>query len=301
MSDGGLDLFGLNLLGRVQRFGIRALRLCLDSLQGVDRRLVARLSAPNVVTVRLPISRREIALSLGGDVARAVYLDGVMGYEPRTMELWCKLCQHADIVLDIGANCGLFSLVASDANPECHIAAFEPLPQVHEILKRNIMGAGFGGRIRAECTAISNKNGIAEFLVKGSTGSTLEHAFWADSERLVRIDVPCSTLDVWLARNSLSLTDRSLIKLDVETHEPSIIEGAAQALEAGPAVICEVLATFVEERLNCLVPSSRWRYFWIGPDGPSERKRIIGDPSWRHNNYLFLTKDSPFLSEISGK
>lgn len=291
-------MFGLNVLGRVQRFGIRASRWCIAHLGELETRLSFGLSLPEVITVTLPTSKRKAALTLTGDVARAVYVYGPLGYEPKTIKLWCKLSQQADIVLDIGAHTGLFALTAADTNPECFVAAFEPAPHMYEILCRNTNAAGYGDRIRTERMALSNKDGTAELLIRGSSGSTLEHRFWEDSSALPQINVPCSTLDRWLAANSLRLSDRSLIKLDVETHEPSVMEGAMQAMEDGPAVVCEVLATFVEERLNAMLPSSRWRYFWIGPDGPTERRKIVGDPSWHHNNYLFLKRDSPLLSLV---
>jgi hypothetical protein len=59
-----------------------------------------------------------------------------------------------------------------------------------------------------------------------------------------------------------------------------------------------VLATFTEAELGELLLPSRWKYFWIGPDGPVERRRIIGDPAWKYNNYLFLTHSSPYLSML---
>jgi hypothetical protein len=131
-------------------------------------------------------------------------------------------------------------------------------------------------------------------IIKGSSGSTLEQNFWLDTPTLNQITIPVDTLDLWLERTAIPITSRSLIKLDVETHEPAVLEGARKALAAGSAILCEVLGTFTEHQLSDFLPSSKWRYFWIGPDGPVERRRIIGDPSWKLPNYLFIPKDSPF-------
>lgn len=116
---------------------------------------------------------------------------------------------------------------------------------------------------------------------------------------MTRQHVEVSGVDEWLRKYNVRLTQKSVIKIDVETHEPEVFRGAKGTLEIGPAVFCEVLATFTEQELNALFTPDRWRYFWIGPEGPVERRTIAGDPSWQGTNYLFLTKDSPFLPFVT--
>jgi hypothetical protein len=127
---------------------------------------------------------------------------------------------------------------------------------------------------------------------KGSNGSTFEQDFWLDTPSLHKISIPVNTLDLWLEQSAISISSHSLIKIDVETHEPKVFHGAEKSLAAGPAVLCEVLGTFTEQRLlNEIFPNSHWHYFWIGP---VERRRIIGDPGWEFLNYLFIPNGNPF-------
>jgi hypothetical protein len=212
------------------RAGIHTVHWHGERLANLEMHLHAALPYMDKALVVLPGSQRSVALKVGGDLGKTVFLDGLLGYEESTTRVWHEFCKQADIVLDIGAHVGLFALLAADANPGCEVYAFEPLPVNYDLLCANIEAG----------------------------------------------------------------------EMDVETHEPEVLRGAQTALTRGPALFCEVLATFVEVELNGLLPPSRWRYFWIGPDGPTEHRRIVGDPAWEHMNYIFLTHDSPYLSLVGG-
>jgi len=251
------------------------------------------------IVVCLPRSQRAQKLKVSGEFGKTLFLDGLLGYETTTTRLWFEFCKQADLVLDIGAHLGVFTLLATDANPASRVFSFEPLPSNFDYLCDHIRASGMAERITPCPLAVSDRNGASEFLLRDTSGSTLAQDFWADSASLQRVEIQTTTLDHWLAVNRIALTSHSVIKMDVETHEPAVLRGALQALSCKPAILCEVLATFTESDLAELLPASQWKYFWIGPNGPTERRRIIGDPAWRYANYLFLSHDSPFLSLVS--
>ena len=45
-----------------------------------------------------------------------------------TLDLFASLAKSSDVVLDIGANSGVFTLVAAKANPSAEIVSFDILP-----------------------------------------------------------------------------------------------------------------------------------------------------------------------------
>ena len=47
---------------------------------------------------------------------------------------------EGDVIFDVGANIGLFSLYVKQKCPQCTIYAFEPLPSIYPILKQNLQG-----------------------------------------------------------------------------------------------------------------------------------------------------------------
>ena len=48
-----------------------------------------------------------------------------------SLGIWSKLVTDADIVLDIGANTGVYSLVTKALNPSAKVVAVEPIPHVY--------------------------------------------------------------------------------------------------------------------------------------------------------------------------
>lgn len=281
------------------RLAIKSARYLKEQCASLESLLYTRLSYQSELVTRLPYTNRKIKLHAAGDISKAIYLDGLLGYEGSSTSLWGKLCRRADLILDIGAHIGTYSLIAADSAAGIPIHAFEPLPENFALLSENIEASGYKDYISAHTIALSNMNGETNMVVRGSSGSTLEQSFWLDAPQLNQIKVAVQTLDFWLDQSTLSITSSSLIKLDVETHEPRVLEGAYKAIGAGPAMLCEVLGTFTEEQLNDLLPAAQWRYFWIGPLGPVERRRIIGDPSWKFPNYLFIPKQSPFEADLN--
>jgi FkbM family methyltransferase len=291
----------MELAPELTRPAVLFLRWLCSGLTVLEGALVSRTEVPVPLRrVKLPRSGRRVEIELRGAPGRDVILGGVEAYEPTTIALWRKLTRGADVVLDIGANYGLFAILAADENLTSSVYAFEPLPEVLGPLRRNVDSSGYGDRITVAGTAVSDSCGTAEFVVKGTSGSTLAAGFWVEKEPLPRIRVETVTIDEWCRSAGVVLTPLSVVKMDIETHEPTALRGGAHLLEKGPAIVCEVLGTFVEEALSPFFPPDRWEYWWIGPDGPALRRRIIGDPSWRYANYVFVTRDSPYRKILTG-
>src|SRR4051795_3359317 len=79
------------------------------------------------IRVHLP-NGRELVLSSGdGDYwASRFWWHGWEAYEPESLRPWFRMAERAQTVLDVGANAGIFALVAALANPKARCYAFEP-------------------------------------------------------------------------------------------------------------------------------------------------------------------------------
>ena len=77
------------------------------------------------------------------------------------------------LVLDLGANIGMFALVAFHAYPKCTVVSIEPSPDTFAVLQRTkLRNPELTWRIR--CAAIAEVNGFASFNLAGaSTGRRL--------------------------------------------------------------------------------------------------------------------------------
>jgi FkbM family methyltransferase len=124
------------------------------------------------------------------------------------------------ICLDVGANLGLFTYFLSRYAP--HVYAFEPNP-----IPLRILRSVADKNVTVREMALSDQTGIAELVVprgrKGwsNNGASVERA---QSENARIVKVPSSRID------DLDYKDIGFIKIDVEGHEKSVLDGARETL-----------------------------------------------------------------------
>lgn len=129
------------------------------------------------------------------------------------------------VFVDIGANLGIYSLLATDLGYQAVL--FEPEPVHLAFLERNQIGQTFG-------VALSDHAGTAEFFVSDdrNPGSS---SLVSGSGYQGAISVPLKTFDEFDLHPSL-------IKIDVEGNEEKTIRGMAKFLASPSAcpIFCEV-------------------------------------------------------------
>jgi len=207
-----------------------------------------------LTTHHLQLPHRSVAFRFddqGGrdHIANTLSRDGLAAYERPSPSLFALLASSATAaILDVGANTGLYSLLAAAANPHVPIFAFEPLADAAAGLGRNLAAnADLASRIRVESVALSRARGEAAFFEtvndQGliSTSSSLEAGFAATTHALVeQRTVLLDTLDQWSA--DVGLGAISLLKIDVEGHERAVFEGAGRLLRVQrPIIFVELL------------------------------------------------------------
>jgi FkbM family methyltransferase len=184
-------------------------------------------------------------------IAGCVRQAGLAAYETPTAAVIAALAQGAPgAVLDVGANTGLYSLLAAAAAPPgAEVHAFEPLAHIREALLANIAeNPGLAPRIRVHGVALSSSAGTATFYEtvnnRGllTTSSSLEasHAQMIGGE-CHRREISTVRLDDW-AEGNLGRLRIKLMKVDVEAHEPAVLAGGMRTIAAHrPMIVLEVL------------------------------------------------------------
>src|SRR5262249_42109813 len=95
--------------------------------------------------------------------------------------------------------------------------------------------------------------------------------------------VPMSRLDFVIRSHGLDGLD--LIKVDVEGHEPEVLEGMGPFLaESKPTLLIEVLSDSAGEKLEALLGPLEYLYFDLDEIGPPRKRPHIRKSS--HWNYL---------------
>ncbi len=145
-----------------------------------------------------------------------------------------------DIVVDIGANNGVFTLFAASITRNA-VYAFEPAPRNLEVLRRNIAVNGLHHVTAHDC-AVSDKVGLAKLFLNPSIGglnllsehiipdkieqykasTELKYLTFGTDKAERYIEVPTTTLQEIMDSNNLEQID--FLKLDCEGAEGTILQ-----------------------------------------------------------------------------
>lgn len=128
-----------------------------------------------------------------------------------------------DVVVDIGANIGIFSVYAS-TKTSGQIHSFEPFPENFDYLKRNI-SHNSDGNIKPHNFAVSDKIGTQKLFISESSGGHLlfDHNIHGVIQN--SIEIHTTTLESLMDENSLSQID--FMKIDCEGAEGQIIQSTS--------------------------------------------------------------------------
>jgi FkbM family methyltransferase len=142
------------------------------------------------------------------------------------------LVRPGQVVLDIGAHIGFFSLAMASLG--CRVVAVEANPENVRYLQASIALNGFADRIQVINAVASDHFGKLPFFSHGATSRVCVAGARPDL-----IEVAAEPLAPLLDRSGVRQID--LIKIDIEGHEIEALQGAADWLSgpAAPPIIYE--------------------------------------------------------------
>lgn len=151
--------------------------------------------------------------------------------EMRFLLAWLR---PGDTFLDVGANVAPYSLLATTV-PGVSAKAFEPGTLAQQRARANIDLNGVGDRVSLEAAAVSDTEGEATFTADRWDNNALVGDGYAGPVERVRT----ITLDTYAASHEMG--NVTLVKVDVEGHEMSVISGGSALISRHrPALIVEV-------------------------------------------------------------
>jgi len=172
-------------------------------------------------------------------IQRFLRREGLAGYEPSTVATLLSVFERAApdfCFVDVGANIGLYSLLCAAVFDPRRVVALEPAPDLADLAEK-IRDAN-GLTIDVRRIAASSANGTAELHLADATdvSNSLEPGFKSSARS---VTVTTSTLDALTVGWSVP---PSVLKIDVEGHESSVLTGARGLLEQHrPTMVIEVL------------------------------------------------------------
>jgi FkbM family methyltransferase len=205
-------------------------------------------------------------LSLEEGIDLSIYLLGA--FERQTVHAYSSLIKENDVVLDIGANIGAHTLVLAQlTGPGGEVIAFEPTTFACRKLLRNIdLNPLLATRIR-----------VKQWMLVANPSETVEPSIYSSWPLAASNDLHeqhrgrlmgtsgaiAKTLDE--ATHELGLKRVDFVKLDVDGHELSVIQGGLQMLrEFKPRMVLELAPySFLDNQSFDLMVNLLWENGYV--------------------------------------
>jgi len=129
------------------------------------------------------------------------------------------LIKENDVVVDAGANMGIFSIFVAMKHPNTTIYAFEPTPSTFEALKENVK---YYPNIKIFNCGLGEKEGMASIIITGGSGANYigEGGTPIEIKTIDGLNIPAN-----------------FIKMDVEGYEGNVLKGAAETIKKNKPII----------------------------------------------------------------
>jgi FkbM family methyltransferase len=188
--------------------------------------------------------------------------DSLKVWENDALKLWCEELNAEGIVIDVGAYLGIYSIVAAKLGAH-KVISIEPNQKVFQQLRRNLdlnsctsiveVYEVAVGAEEAEVSLLTPKNrpfsSAAKILEPGDKKT--------HNKQNQLLKVSMTTLDALLMGNHDKV---SIIKIDAEGYELSVLRGASSILSfSTPAMIIEVLSLEEKIRVDTFLSSYGYR------------------------------------------
>jgi FkbM family methyltransferase len=180
----------------------------------------------NLFTLRL---RKLAAIAADGHYRRAFLRHGVA---PAIEHRAVLQTLPFDLVADVGANRGQFTLLCRRLRPTARVVAFEPLAGPAAVY-RALFSGDLG--VSLYCVALAPERGEMEMNISKSDDSSsllpisrVQTDNYPGTERIGCCKVPAAPLTDFIS--AADLTGRSLLKLDVQGFELEVLKSGAPLL-----------------------------------------------------------------------
>ncbi|MEM2613326.1 MAG: FkbM family methyltransferase [Nitrososphaerota archaeon] len=205
-------------------------------------RQLLKKSKENFVTFA-KVRGHKMALYLSNnEISNALFIYG--SYEENETEILERIIKRGDVVVDIGANIGYYTLIfARLVGKDGKVFAFEPEPTNFKLLKINVLKNGYDNVI-FERKAVTHKTNSVKLYVSDKPGN---HRIYESTNNPNFLIVDSISLDDYF--NNLNEKNKiNVIKMDIEGAEYAAFKGMTSLLLNNPNV--KIVTEFNPERLK---------------------------------------------------
>lgn len=220
-------------------------------------------------------------------IGHRLFWTGFREWEKETAPEIFRQIKMSHCFFDIGANCGVYSVVGSIINPSLKVFAFEPSPRVFKALSSNVSGNQLQARVTALNMAIGSENGLVSFheCVDATMSSLSVNGYRGQPGSLITVE--CKTVDAVV--ENLSIVP-DFLKIDVEGFESAVLLGATNTLAVHrPRIVLEANPGDNCAAVSEILGKYDYKFFNITDSGLKQHPELFGVDEFR--NWLCLPKE----------
>ena len=193
------------------------------------------------------------------------------GFSEREIEtqIWIKSFQENGVFLDVGANIGLFSILASQIHPDLKVISFEPHIPCFETLFQNIK-INKSENVLPINIALSNKNELNTFNYMKTQSGTAKSVFgksidYQGNEFNPQLSLPALSLKGDTFFEIYNLEIPNYIKIDVDGIEMDVLQGMTNILKSSnlKSIMVEANSERMEQELHLFMLKYGFKIFQI--------------------------------------
>ena len=173
--------------------------------------------------------------------------------EPETFEWIRTTLKDQEVLWDIGANIGVFSLYAA-LEKKNKVLSLEPSAESYATLNANIRLNGLDEYIQALCFAGSKTTNLLNLFMKDTSAGASHNSIGSSSNQFGEFDVNGFQSVVAIKLDDLNqiegVPSPNHIKLDVDGKELEILEGASNILSEVDSILIEMEGINLDENLE---------------------------------------------------
>jgi FkbM family methyltransferase len=152
-------------------------------------------------------------------------------YEPFETDLLQKQVRPGDVVVDVGANIGYYTLLfARCVGPQGRVYAFEPDPTNFDLLQRNIQRNGYTNVTLVRKAVAAQSGTLRLYLCEDNKG---DHRTYDSHDGRPSVEIEAVSLDDYFAGYRGAI---ALIKMDIQGAEEGALRGMGRVLRDNPGV-----------------------------------------------------------------
>jgi FkbM family methyltransferase len=209
------------------------------------------------------LTRPPLRIKVEGQVLLAATLDRLTvlmlqkfkSSESYAVDLWRRLCRPGSVVLDVGANLGLYALVAAEqVGAKGRVHAFEADPDNIRLLQGSAALNQYSN-LSIHGQAVTNHSGSVKLFLRPEHKGDSQLSYNGPDRKFVT--VPATTLDEALSPEP----HVDLIKFDIQGAEALAIQGMHSILAASPGL--KVITEFWPQGLaRCGMEPAEFLDWW---------------------------------------